>query len=322
MKNFSNITNQSYDFHEKHQRNLIGYGSNPPYAHWPKNARLAIQFVLNYEEGAESHIIDGDQYSEKFLSDLIITDSYSNRHMSMESIYEYGSRVGFWRIHNEFQKRNLPLTIFGVSVALARNNEVVKAIKKANYDVVNHGLRWINYQTVDIETERTHIQKSVQLYLDLFGKLPTGWYTGRDSPNTRHLLIEQGGFTYDSDYYGDDLPFWISVNCKDGNSKKHLIIPYTLDCNDMRFFLPQGFNTAKHFFIYLKDTFDVLYEEGKIKPKLMSIGMHCRILGRPGKFIALKNFLDYIKNYQDIWICTRQQIADHWINKCSLSFCK
>ncbi|PPI88420.1 allantoinase PuuE [Candidatus Pantoea edessiphila] len=300
---------------KNYPRDLIGYGSNQPHANWPKNARIAIQFVLNYEEGAENHILHGDKYSEKFLSDLIITDSYPNRHMSMDSLYEYGSRVGFWRIHNEFQKRKLPLTIFAVSMALTRNYEIVKAIKQANYDVVNHGFRWINYQTIDIEIEREHIHKSVELYSDIFGKLPTGWYTGRDSPNTRSLLIEQGCFTYDSDYYGDDLPFWTYVNCKDGSLKKHLIIPYTLDCNDMRFTLPQGFNTAKHFFIYLRDTFNVLYDEGKIKPKMMSIGMHCRIIGRPGKFNALKKFLNYIHNYKDIWICTRQQISDHWIDK-------
>ncbi|MBK4775818.1 allantoinase PuuE [Candidatus Pantoea edessiphila] len=298
---------------KNYQRDLIGYASKPPYANWPKHAFIAIQFVLNYEEGAESHIFNGDQYSEKFLSDLIDPDIYPNRHMSIDSLYEYGSRVGFWRIHNEFQLRKLPLTIFGVSLALAKNLEIVQAIKQANYDVVNHGWRWINYQNIDIKTERKHMQKSIALYYDLFGKFPTGWYTGRDSPNTRNLLVEQGGFTYDSDYYGDDLPFWINIQRYDGTLKQHLIIPYTLECNDMRFALPQGFNTAEHFFVYLKDTFNILYEEGKIAPKMMSIGMHCRLLGRPGKFYALKKFLDYIQNYENIWICTRQQIADHWL---------
>ncbi|PPI87683.1 allantoinase PuuE [Candidatus Pantoea edessiphila] len=308
------IKNKKQTFDQDYPRDLIGYASNPPFADWPQKAYIAVQFVLNYEEGAESHILHGDDCSEKFLSDLISTDSYTDRHMSIDSLYEYGSRVGFWRIHNEFQQRGLPLTIFGVSMALARNHEVVKAIKEANYDIVNHGWRWINYQKIDIETERKHINKSIEIYFDLFGKFPTGWYTGRDSPNTRNLLVEQGGFTYDSDYYGDDLPFWIYIKCHNNTLKKHLIIPYTLECNDMRFTLPQGFSNAEHFFIYLKDTFDILYTEGKTTPKMMSIGMHCRILGRPGKFNALKKFLDYIQHYKYVWICTRQQIADHWIN--------
>ena len=232
--------------------------------------------------------------------------------MSMESLYEYGSRAGFWRIHNEFQKRGLPLTVFGVAMALARHPEIVDAIKQANYDVVSHGWRWIHYQGMDAKTERQHMQQAVDVLSDLFGKAPTGWYTGRDSPNTRRLVVEQGGFSYDSDYYGDDLPFWTQVTCQDGTVKPHLIIPYTLECNDMRFASPQGFNTAEQFFTYLRDTFDVLYEEGETSPKMMSVGMHCRLLGRPGKFRALQNFLDHIQQHKEVWICTRQQIADHW----------
>ncbi|MBK4765140.1 MAG: allantoinase PuuE [Pantoea sp. Brub] len=315
LKNNIRFLNKDYP------RDLIGYGANPPHANWPGGARIALQFVLNYEEGAESNVLHDDSSSETFLSDLINTISYKNRHMSIDSLYEYGSRVGFWRIHNEFQKRKLPLTIFGVTMALARNPEIVNAIKKANYDVVNHGWRWIDYQKVDVNKERTHIKQAIDVYFYLFGKYPTGWYTGRNSPNTRRLLIEHGGFTYDSDYYGDDLPFWTQVICDNNNVKNHLIIPYTLECNDMRFALPQGFNTSEHFYNYLKDTFNVLYEEGKTIPKMMSVGMHCRLLGRPGKFYALIKFLDYIQKYKKVWICTRQAISEHWIKTHPISSC-
>lgn len=304
---------KEYSFNKNYPRDLIGYGANPPHAAWPNNARVAVQFVLNYEEGAENSVLHGDAGSEQFLSDIIGAASYTDRHMSMESLYEYGSRAGFWRIHNEFQKRGLPLTVFGVAMALARHPEIVEAIKQADYDVVSHGWRWIQYQGMDAKTERQHMQQAVDVLVDLFGKAPTGWYTGRDSPNTRRLVVEQGGFSYDSDYYGDDLPFWTQVTCQDGTVKPHLVIPYTLECNDMRFASPQGFNTAEQFFTYLRDTFDVLYEEGETAPKMMSVGMHCRLLGRPGKFRALQNFLDHIQQHDDVWICTRQQIADHWI---------
>ncbi|CAJ0992508.1 allantoinase PuuE [Pantoea sp. Nvir] len=304
-----------YSFNKNYPRDLRGYGATPPHASWPNQARVAVQFVLNYEEGAENNVLHGDAGSEQFLSDIIGVDSYPNRHMSMESLYEYGSRAGFWRIHREFQNRMLPLTIFGVAMALARNPEIVEAIKQAGHDVVSHGWRWIHYQKIDVKTEKKHMQQAVDILTELFGKSPTGWYTGRDSPNTRRLVVEQGGFSYDSDYYGDDLPFWTHVTCYDGTTvKPHLIVPYTLDCNDMRFATPQGFNTAEQFFTYLQDTFDVLYEEGKTQPKMMSVGMHCRLLGRPGKFKALQKFLDYINHYNNVWICTRQQIADHWIN--------
>ncbi|BAH83363.1 allantoinase PuuE [Candidatus Ishikawella capsulata] len=300
-------------YNETYSRDMVGYSKNPPHASWPNNANVALQFVLNYEEGAESNILHGDTGSEHFLSEIINCMSYADRHMSMESIYEYGSRVGFWRIYKEFYKRQLPLTIFGVAMALARNRDIVDAIKEAKYDVVSHGWRWINYQKVDVVTEKQHIDQAVNVLTELFGKVPTGWYTGRDSPNTRRLIVEQGNFLYDSDYYGDDLPFWMKVACHDNTEKLHLIIPYTLECNDMRFVTSSGFNTSEQFFNYLRDTFDVFYAEGETCPKMMSIGMHCRLLGRPGRFRALQRFLDYIQKYDKIWVCTRQQIADHWM---------
>ncbi|HBQ4904279.1 TPA: allantoinase PuuE [Klebsiella pneumoniae] len=297
---------------EHYPRDLRGYAGEPPHARWPGGARIAVQFVLNYEEGAENHVLHGDSGSEQFLSDIIGAASYPARHMSMDSLYEYGSRAGFWRIHREFSQRGLPLTVFGVAMALARHPEIVAAIKAADYDVVSHGWRWIHYQHMDIAEEREHLRKAVQVLTDLFGKPPTGWYTGRDSPNTRQLVVEHGGFDYDSDYYGDDLPFWSEVACSDGSQRSHLIVPYTLDANDMRFATAQGFNTAEQFYTYLKDSFDVLYAEGETAPKMMSVGMHCRLLGRPGRFRALQRFLDYIQQHDKVWVCTRQQIADHW----------
>jgi allantoinase len=273
-----------------------------------RGARIAVQFVLNFEEGGENHVLHGDAGSEQFLSDIIGAASYPAIHMSMDSLYEYGSRAGFWRIHNEFQKRGLPLTVFGIAMALARNPEIVAAINAAEYDVVSHGWRWIHYQNMDIQTERQHMQQALEILTTLFGKAPLGWYTGRDSPNTRKLVVEQGGLLYDSDYYGDDLPFWTTVD-----EKPHLIVPYTLDANDMRFATAQGFNTAEQFYTYLKDSFDVLYEEGETAPKMMSIGMHCRLLGRPGRFRALQRFLDYVQSHEGVWICRRQDIAEHWV---------
>lgn len=300
------VTDQHYP------RDLRGYGEQPPHARWPGKARIAVQFVLNYEEGAENHVLHGDPGSEQFLSDIIGAASYPDVHRSMDSLYEYGSRAGFWRIHRAFSERGLPLTVFGVGMALARHPDIVAAIKAAKYDVVSHGWRWIHYQQMTPEAEFSHLQKAVQALSDLFGRPPTGWYTGRDSPNTRRLVVEHGGFDYDSDYYGDDLPFWTRVRCEDGSHRSHLIIPYALDTNDMRFATAQGFNTADHFYTYLKDSFDVLYAEGEQAPKMMSVGMHCRLLGRPGRFKALVRFLDYIQQHTGVWICTRQQIADHW----------
>ena len=287
---------------------MAGYAGRPPHARWPGGARIALQFVLNFEEGGENHVLHGDSGSEQFLSDIIGAASYPDRHMSMDSLYEYGSRAGFWRIHDEFQRRGLPLTVFGVAMALARNPAIVEAIKAADYDVVSHGWRWIHYQNLDIETERQHMQQAMEILTALFGKTPLGWYTGRDSPNTRQLVAEQEGLLYDSDYYGDDLPLWTTVN-----NKPHLIVPYTLDANDMRFATAQGFNTAEQFYTYLKDSFDVLYAEGEAAPKMMSIGMHCRLLGRPGRFRALQRFLDYVQGFDDVWICRRQEIAEHWL---------
>lgn len=303
---------KTYSFTENYPRDMKGYAGRPPHARWPGNARLAVQFVLNFEEGGENHVLHGDDGSEQFLSDIIGAASYPDRHMSMDSLYEYGSRAGFWRIHDEFQKRGLTLTVFGVAMALARNPAIVEAIKAADYDVVSHGWRWIHYQHLDAATERQHMHQAIEILTDLFGSRPLGWYTGRDSPNTRRLLVENGGFLYDSDYYGDDLPFWSEVTREDGTVKPHLIVPYTLDANDMRFATAQGFNTAEQFYTYLKDSFDVLYEEGETAPKMMSIGMHCRLLGRPGRFRALQRFLDYIGQFDDVWICRRQEIAEHW----------
>lgn len=305
--------NKSFSFNANYPRDLIGYAGKHPHAGWPNQARIAVQFVLNYEEGAESHVLHGDEGSKRFLSDIIGAASYPERHMSMDSLYEYGSRAGFWWIHQEFCRRGLPLTIFGVAMALARNPAVVGAIKATGYDVVSHGWRWLHYQGVDAKTERQHMQQAVNVLTQLFGTAPLGWYTGHDSPNTRRLVVEQDGFQYDSDYYGDDLPFWMQVTRQDGTVKPHLIIPYTLEANDMRFTTPQGFNSGEQFYSYLRDSFDVLYAEGETSPKMLSIGMHGRILGRPGRFRALQRFLDYIQQHERVWICRRQDIADHWI---------
>lgn len=271
-----------------------------------------MQFVLNYEEGSENHIEHGDTGSEQFLSDIIGAASFPARHMSMDSMYEYGSRAGFWRIHEEFQRRNLPMTIFGVGMALIRNPYVVEAIRSAGYDVASHGQRWIHYQDMPLETERQYMDQAISVLETLFGNAPMGWYTGRDSPNTRQLLSEFPQIQYDSDYYGDDLPFWTTLTNSVGESRPHLIIPYTLESNDMKFCSAGGFNSGEQFYQYLKDAFDVLYAEGETAPKMLSIGMHCRILGKPGRFKALQRFLDYIQSHERVWICRRQDIAEHW----------
>ncbi len=294
-------------------RDLIGYGSQPPHARWPNQARIAVQFVLNYEEGGENCVLHGDPGSEQFLSEIIGAASYPDRHLSMESIYEYGSRAGVWRILREFEKRRLPLTIFGISMALARNPDVTQAFVDLGHEIACHGLRWIHYQNIDEKTEREHLEQGVKIIKELTGNAPLGWYTGRDSPNTRRLVVDHGGFAYDADYYGDDLPFWTPVKKSNGEVVQHLVVPYTLDTNDMRFASPQGFNTADHFFTYLKDAFDVLYAEGESAPKMLSIGMHCRLLGRPGRFKGLQKFLDYIQGHDRVWICRRIDIARHWI---------
>ncbi len=293
-------------------RDLVGYGRTPPFADWPDAARIAVQFVLNLEEGGENCVLHGDAGSEQFLSEIIGAAAYPARHMSMESIYEYGSRVGAWRILREFEKRGLPLTVFGVAMAMQRNPELTNACLELGHEIASHGLRWIHYQNTDIATEREHMQRAVALHTALTGAPPQGWYTGRDSPNTRSLVAEHGGFLYDADYYGDDLPFWMQVEISDGTRVPHLIVPYTLDANDMRFATPQGFNTATQFFDYLRDSFDVLYAEGEQTPRMLSIGMHARLLGRPGRFIALQRFLDHIAAHERVWVCRRVDIARHW----------
>ena len=297
-------------------RDLIGYGREVPQANWPGAARIAVQFVLNYEEGSENCVLHGDKSSEQFLSEIIGAEAYEDRHMSMESIYEYGSRAGVWRILREFEKRNLPLTIFGVAMALARNPEVTAAFVELGHEIACHGWRWLHYQNVDEATERSHMKTAMEIIRELTGSSPLGWYTGRDSPNTRRLVVEHGGFAYDSDYYGDDLPFWTEVKTSSGEKRTHLVVPYALDSNDMRFATAQGFNSGEQFFQYLKDSFDVLYAEGDPegldRPKMLSIGMHSRLLGRPGRFRALQRFLDHIEAHEKVWICRRIDIARHW----------
>ena len=300
-------------FMTPYPRDLIGYGRNPPDARWPGKARIAVQFVLNYEEGAENNVLHGDAASEQFLSEIVGAAAYPDRHMSMESIYEYGSRVGVWRILKEFEKRGLPLTVFGAAMALERHPEVTRAFVELGHEIACHGWRWIHYQGMDEVTEREHMRIGTEMVSRLTGGVwPLGWYTGRDSPHTRKLLVEHGGYEYDSDYYGDDLPFWTEVETGNGERKPHLIVPYTLDTNDMRFATPQGFNTSEHFFHYLRDSFDVLYAEGADTPRMLSIGMHCRLLGRPGRLRGLQLFLDHLEKHQDVWVCRRIDIARHW----------
>jgi allantoinase len=297
-------------------RDLVGYGRTPPHAQWPDRARIAVQFVLNYEEGGENSVLHGDAGSEQFLSEMFNPPSYPERHLTMEGIYEYGSRVGVWRILREFEKRKLPLTVFGVSMALQRHPELTAAFVELGHEIACHGLRWINYQTVDEATEREHMRLGMDLITQMTGQRPLGWYTGRDSPRTRRLVADDGGLEYDSDYYGDDLPFWMKVERTDGTRVPRLVVPYTLDTNDMRFALPQGFSQADDFFTYLRDSFDALYAEGDPdgtnSPKMLSIGMHCRLLGRPGRIVALQKFLDHIQQHDHVWICRRIDIARHW----------
>ena len=302
MKKYRSNTNKKYP------RDMVGYGSKRLEVKWPNNARIALQIVLNYEEGAENCVLHGDKHSEVFLSEIIGAQPVKGRHINMESLYEYGSRSGFWRLHKLFQEKKIPITIFGVGMALEKNPEICKAIKDANYEVASHGWRWIDYQSVKKSEEKKHMKLAIKKIKEIFGERPLGWYTGRCSPNTRDLVFEEGGFLYDSDSYSDDLPYW-EIRKK----KKQLIIPYTLDNNDMRFVSNQGFNTGDHFFTYLKDSFDALYEEGKTNPKMMSVGLHCRLVGRPGRIQSLKRFLEYVLSYEDVWICKRIDIAKHWI---------
>ena len=306
----------TYDATAPYPRDLLGYGRNPPHPQWPGQARVALQFVLNYEEGGENAVLHGDGGSEQFLSEMFNPPSFTERHMSMEGIYEYGSRVGVWRILREFEKRGLPLTVFGVGMALQRHPELTAAFVELGHEIACHGWRWISYQNLDEATEREHMRLGLDAIEKLTGNRPLGWYTGRDSPQTRRLVADDGGLLYDSDYYGDDLPFWMKVKRTDGALVPRLVVPYTLDTNDMRFSLPQGFAQAEDFFIYLRDSFDALYAEGdpngENAPKMMSIGMHCRLLGRPGRLVALQRFLDHVAKHDKVWVCRRVDIARHW----------
>ena len=300
-------------------RDRVGYGRRPPHAQWPNGARVAVQFVLNHEEGAESCVLDGDAASETFLSEIIGAQAFPMRHMSMESLYEYGSRAGLWRVLRAFERRKLPLTIFAAAKALQRLPEAAAACRELGHEVAGHGLRWISYQLVDEATERAHLAEAVAILREMTGSAPLGWYTGRDSPNTRRLVVEHGGFLYDSDSYADDLPYWTQVATgasESALSVPHLVVPYTLDSNDMRFATAQGFNSGTAFFDYLKDAFDTLYVEGDPAgldmPKMLSVGLHARIVGRPGRMAALERFLDYVQSRERVWICRRVDIARHW----------
>jgi putative urate catabolism protein len=289
-------------------RDLIGYGGQPPPAQWPGQAKIAVQCVINYEEGGENCILHGDAASESFLSEIVGAAPWpQQRHMNMESCYEYGSRSGFWRLHRIFTQRQIPVTVYGVAMALARNPAVVAAMQAADWEIASHGYRWIEYKDFSEAEERSHLQQAIALHTQVTGARPLGWYTGRNSINTRQLVVEAGGFLYDSDSYADDLPYWVY-----DYGAPHLVIPYTLDNNDMRFATPQGFNSGDQFYAYLKDAFDVLYAEGETAPKMMSVGLHCRLAGRPGRAAALARFLDYVQQHERVWLCRRADIAQHW----------
>lgn len=290
-------------------RDLIGYNAQPPHAHWPNDARIAIQFVLNYEEGGENCVLHGDPASEMFLSEIIGAEPFQNaRHMSMESIYEYGSRAGVWRILDLFRARKIPITLFAVAMAMQRHPQVIEQALKDGHEIASHGYRWINYHGMNVEEERSHMEKAIAIHSDICGARPLGWYTGRTSAHTRDLVAEEGGFIYDADDYSDDLPFW---------SKQvvtpHLVVPYTLDTNDMRFATAQGFHTGDQFASYLIDAFDTLYAEGATSPKMMSVGLHCRLIGRPARFAGLVKFIDHVQKHEKVWMARRLDIAKHWI---------
>jgi putative urate catabolism protein len=289
-------------------RDLRGYGRNPPHPHWPNDARVAVQFVVNFEEGGENNILHGDASSEAFLSDVLGAQPWpGQRHANVESMFEYGSRTGFWRLWRIFTERKLPTTVFGVATALKRNPEVVAAMKEGRWDIASHSLKWIEHRTMSEERERAEIAEAIRVHTEATGMRPRGWYTGRSSINTIRLLMETGGFMYLSDSYADDLPYWIK-----GPTAPQLIIPYTLDANDMRFINAQGFGGGDEFFTYLKDGFDVLYAEGETAPKMMSVGLHCRVVGRPGRAASLMRFLDYVLKHERVWVPTRLEIAEHW----------
>ena len=289
-------------------RDLVGYGRTPPDPQWPQQARVALQFVINYEEGSENCILHGDAASEAFLSESVGAQPLLGvRNLNMESMYEYGSRAGFWRLHRLFTQRGLPVTVFAVAMAMARSPEAIAAMTEADWEIASHGYRWIDYQYVGAETERAHIRQAVEIHTQVAGARPLGFYQGRLSPHTRYLVTEEGGFLYDSDSYADDLPYWVH-----DYGKPHLVVPYTLDNNDMRFATYAGFNAGDQFFAYLRDAFDTLYAEGADAPKMMSVGLHCRLVGRPGRTAALARFLDYVQSRDRVWICRRVDIARHW----------
>ena len=290
---------------ENYPRDLCGYGANPPDPAWPNGARIAVQFVVNYEEGAENCVLHGDAASEAFLSEIVgAAPITGQRNMNMESIYEYGSRAGFWRLHRLFTRHNLPVTVFGVAMALQRNPDAVAAMQSSAWEIASHGYRWIDYQNIDEATERQHLQQALAIHERVTGELPAGWYLGRCSPNSHRIAAEEGAFTYNSDSYADDLPYWDY-----SFAMPQLMLPYTLDANDMRFATPQGFNSGQQFFEYLKDSFDVLYEEGS---RMMSIGLHCRLAGRPGRLAAVERFINHVQAHDDVWVARRIDIANHW----------
>ncbi|MEZ5535122.1 MAG: allantoinase PuuE [Thiolinea sp.] len=292
-------------------RDLKGYATDLPQANWPGKARIAVQFVINYEEGGENCILHGDPASEAFLSEIVGAQAYQGqRHMNMESIYEYGSRAGFWRLHRMFTERQMPVTVFGVAMAMERNPVVVEAMLKAEWEIASHGYRWIDYQNIDAAIEREHLQRAIEVHTRVTGERPLGWYLGRCSPNSHRIAAEDGDFLYNADTYADDLPYW-----DHSYGKPQLMVPYTLDANDMRFATNQGFNSGDQFYSYLKDSFDVLYAEGEQAPKMMSVGLHCRLVGRPGRAAALARFLDYVQQHDAVWVCRRADIAHHWIKQ-------
>lgn len=293
----------------RYVRDMLGYGATPPNAAWPNGAKIAVQFVINYEEGGENCVLHGDAASEAFLSEIVGAAQWSGqRHWNMESIYEYGARAGFWRLHRLFTEFDMPATVYGVASAMARNPEQVRAMQDAGWEIASHGLKWVEHKDMPAEEEAAQIAEAVRLHTEVTGERPYGWYTGRCSDNTVRLVAEQGGFDYISDTYADDLPYWMEIGEQD-----QLIIPYTLDANDMRFATPQGFNTGDHFFDYLKDSFDALYAEGQAgAPKMMSIGLHCRLIGRPGRVMGLRRFMEYVQTHPDAWVAKRIDIAKHW----------
>ena len=304
----ANASSMTRKGRSSYPRDLVGYKGAPPHAQWPGGAKIAVQFVLNYEEGGENSVLHGDPGAETFLSEIISAPEVRGaRHMSMESIYEYGSRAGVWRLIKLFRDFKLPITVFAVASALERNPCVAEEFQRDGHEICSHGLKWINYQDVPEETERAHIAEAVEILKELTGEAPLGWYTGRTSPNTRRLVVEHGGFVYDADDYSDDLPFWVKVS-----GQNHLVVPYTLDANDMRFVTAQGFNSGDQFYSYLRDAFEVLYAEGETAPRMMSVGLHGRIVGRPGRFAALERFVRHVVEKPDVWVCRRIDIARHW----------